>query len=230
MALKLFGVAIVRERLLSIVDRFDFVAHEPTFGPGRFDTFNPAKALLNWDFASLPARERIGVVDFPSVWMQAPKRGMQLHWDGNNDKVEERNRSLQARLLKPASSGSRATMNQARTLLERRASRVVWTPALNQLRRDLPNDLILERLEARTNESEDAFSGLQLSGRLRVGKNVEPVVECLDRLSASPAYRAYFTKGKLERVDTSQDVARFVITCPLIRPASSDTAGEAGGG
>ncbi len=83
----------MRERLLSIVDRFDFVAHEPTFGPGRFDTFNPAKALLNWDFDSLPERERIGVVDFPSVWMQAPKRGMQLHWDGNNDKVEERNRS-----------------------------------------------------------------------------------------------------------------------------------------
>ena len=93
LALKLVGVAIVRERLLSIVDRFDFVAHEPTFGPGRFDTFNPAKALLNWNFDDLPERERIGVVDFPSVWMQAPKRGMRLHWDGNNDKVEERNRS-----------------------------------------------------------------------------------------------------------------------------------------
>jgi mono/diheme cytochrome c family protein len=93
MALKLVGVAIVRERLLSIVDRFDFVAHSPRYGPGRFDTFNPAKALLNWDFDALPERERIGVVDFPSVWMQAPKRGMQLHWDGNNDKVEERNRS-----------------------------------------------------------------------------------------------------------------------------------------
>ncbi len=93
LALKLFGVAIVRERLLSIVDRFDFVAHSPTYGPGRFDTFNPAKALLNWNFDALPERERIGVVDFPSVWMQAPKRGMQLHWDGNNDKVEERNRS-----------------------------------------------------------------------------------------------------------------------------------------
>ena len=93
LALKLFGVAIVRERLLTIVDRFDFVAHSPTFGPGRFDTFNPAKALMNWDFDALPARERIGVVDFPSVWLQGPKRGMQLHWDGNSVKVEERNRS-----------------------------------------------------------------------------------------------------------------------------------------
>ena len=48
---KFVGVGMVRERLLAIVDRFDdFVRHEPTFGPGRFDTFNPAKALLNWDF------------------------------------------------------------------------------------------------------------------------------------------------------------------------------------
>jgi mono/diheme cytochrome c family protein len=94
LALRTVGVGIVRERLLAIVDRFDdFVAHEPTFGPGRFDTFNPAKALLNWDFEKLPAAERIGVVDFPSVWMQEPKEGMQLHWDGNNSKVSERNRS-----------------------------------------------------------------------------------------------------------------------------------------
>ena len=93
LALKTVAVAIVRERLLSIIDRFDFVAHSPAFGPGRYDTFNPAKALLNWDFDDLPPRERIGVVDFPSIWMQGAKRGMQLHWDGNNTRVEERNRS-----------------------------------------------------------------------------------------------------------------------------------------
>ena len=94
LALKFVGVGIVRERLLAIVDRFDdFVHNEPTFGPGRFDTFNPAKALLNWNFEDLPERERIGVVDFPSVFMQGPKQGMQLHWDGNNSKVSERNRS-----------------------------------------------------------------------------------------------------------------------------------------
>ena len=40
-----------------------------------------------------PKRERIGVVDFPSVFLQGPKEGMQLHWDGNNTKVSERNRS-----------------------------------------------------------------------------------------------------------------------------------------
>ncbi len=94
LALRIAGVAIVRERLLSIVDRFDdFVGHEPEFGPGRFDTFNPARVLMNYDFAEVPEEARIGVVDFPSVWMQGPKTGMRLHWDGNNDKVSERNRS-----------------------------------------------------------------------------------------------------------------------------------------
>ncbi len=94
MAMKFIAVPIVRERLLTIVDRFeDFVHREPTFGPGRFDTFNPAKALLNWNFNDLPEAELIGVVDFPSVWMQGQKEGMQLHWDGNNTKVSERNRS-----------------------------------------------------------------------------------------------------------------------------------------
>ena len=93
-ALKLVGVGMVRERLLSIVDRFDdFVVHEPAFGPGRFDTFNPAKALMNWDFEALPEAEMIGVVDFPSIFLQGAKEGMQLHWDGNNSKVSERNRS-----------------------------------------------------------------------------------------------------------------------------------------
>ncbi len=94
LAIRYVGVGLVRERLLAIVDRFEaFVHHEPTFGPGRFDTFNPAKALLNWNLADLPERERIGVVDFPSVFMQDAKTGMQLHWDGNNTKVSERNRS-----------------------------------------------------------------------------------------------------------------------------------------
>lgn len=94
LALKFVGVGIVRERLIAIVDRFeDFVVHQPTFGPGRFDTFSPAKALFNWNIAALPERERIGVNDFPSIWMQGAKEGMQLHWDGNNSKVSERNRS-----------------------------------------------------------------------------------------------------------------------------------------
>ena len=38
-------------------------------------------------------KELHGNVDFPSVWHQGPRKGMQLHWDGNNTSVDERNLS-----------------------------------------------------------------------------------------------------------------------------------------
>jgi hypothetical protein len=40
-----------------------------------------------------PAAELIGNADFPSVWNQRWKAGLQLHWDGNNTAVDERNLS-----------------------------------------------------------------------------------------------------------------------------------------
>lgn len=93
LALRLLGIYQVRERILTIAQRFAFAQEEPQFGPGRFDTFSPAKALLNWPLDMLPDHEKIGVVDFPSIWLQGQREGLQLHWDGNNTKVEERNRS-----------------------------------------------------------------------------------------------------------------------------------------
>lgn len=93
MALRLIGVKQMKELILGISERFEFTQDEPAFGPGRFDTFSPAKALMNWPRENIPPHERIGVVDFPSIWLQEDKRGMWLHWDGNNNKLEERNRS-----------------------------------------------------------------------------------------------------------------------------------------
>lgn len=93
LALRFVGIYQVRERILTIARRFRFAQSEPAFGPGRFDTFSPAKALLNWPLEQIPEHERIGVVDFPSIWLQRQRDGMQLHWDGNNTKLEERNRS-----------------------------------------------------------------------------------------------------------------------------------------
>jgi hypothetical protein len=83
----------IREAIVTARYRFRFLNMQPTAGPGRFDTWNPAKALLNWKFEDLPERERVGINDFPSIWLQAPREGMRLHWDGNNDSVDERNRS-----------------------------------------------------------------------------------------------------------------------------------------
>jgi len=66
----------------------------PDWGRGRVDTFNPYKAIqFNWPLGKLPRPELIGASDFPSLWNQAPREGLQLHWDGDNDSVDERNLS-----------------------------------------------------------------------------------------------------------------------------------------
>ncbi len=76
-ALKFVGIGMARERLLAIVDRFDdFVHNEPTFGPGRFDTFNPAKALLNWEFDRDPREPSASASSIsPPSSCRAPRRG-----------------------------------------------------------------------------------------------------------------------------------------------------------
>jgi mono/diheme cytochrome c family protein len=93
LALEYYGIGFMQQRLLMIADLFRFTDREPDYGPGRVDTFSPPKALLAFPMAKVPEREWIGTTDFPSVWMQRPRQGMQLHWDGNNTSVDERNRS-----------------------------------------------------------------------------------------------------------------------------------------
>src|SRR3954463_9735183 len=69
-------------------------AHSSRWGRGRVDTFNPYKAIqFNWDLSRLSEQEAIGASDFPSIWNQKPRQGMHLHWDGDNDSVDERNLS-----------------------------------------------------------------------------------------------------------------------------------------
>jgi mono/diheme cytochrome c family protein len=66
----------------------------PRWGRGRVDTFNPYKAVqFNWDLNKLPPDELVGASDYPSLWNQQPREGMHLHWDGDNDSVDERNLS-----------------------------------------------------------------------------------------------------------------------------------------
>ena len=90
------AVALLRERLLILESRFAFMLARPDWGPGRVDTFGSAKALFNFPMDQAPESELTGVTDFPSIWLQGPRKAklMQLHWDGNNTKVEERNRSV----------------------------------------------------------------------------------------------------------------------------------------
>jgi mono/diheme cytochrome c family protein len=62
----------------------------PPQGPGRVDTFNPYKALFGFAMASDTG---VGTADLPSLWNQKIRDGLWLHWDGNNDRVTERNKS-----------------------------------------------------------------------------------------------------------------------------------------
>jgi hypothetical protein len=82
------GLISTRERLLPLFDL------QPAWGPGRVDTFNPYK-LIQFDIGAdnLTPAERVGVADLPAVFEQGPRAGMNLHWDGNNASLAERNLS-----------------------------------------------------------------------------------------------------------------------------------------
>jgi mono/diheme cytochrome c family protein len=72
----------------------ELIAGQPAWGPGRVDTFNPYKVLqFGRSWAEFTEAERIGVADFPSIFLQGPRDGMELHWDGNNSSLKERNLS-----------------------------------------------------------------------------------------------------------------------------------------
>jgi hypothetical protein len=117
----------MRSRILFLRDRFQFLEREPPCGPGRFDTFNPPKVLMNFPMDGLPRAEHIGLCDFPSVWNQGKREGMWLHWDGNNNSVAERNRSASfgtaRRRRRSTASPCSAAPIGIRPSIRRRASR-----------------------------------------------------------------------------------------------------------
>lgn len=59
----------------------------PVQGPGRTDTFNPTKINV----FHMADDGTIGTVDLPQIWNQALRRNLWLHWDGNNNRLEDRN-------------------------------------------------------------------------------------------------------------------------------------------
>jgi len=86
----------LRAQVLNLRNRIAPVLSDgvPRWGRGRVDTFNPYKSIqFNWPLEQLPPSELVGAADYPSLWNQAPREGMQLHWDGDNDSVDERNLS-----------------------------------------------------------------------------------------------------------------------------------------
>lgn len=90
-------IPTVRDELLKRrAQLLPLLAVQPPWGPGRVDTFNPYKLLtFGKSLDDLEPRERIGPADLPSIWLQGPRGDaeMQLHWDGNNRSLAERNLS-----------------------------------------------------------------------------------------------------------------------------------------
>ncbi|MFK7943233.1 MAG: hypothetical protein AB8B85_10020 [Paracoccaceae bacterium] len=88
----------MRDRLQEREKRNDFIFAEDytRFLPGRVNTFDTFKVeqfryFYDREGVSRTRDEMFGIVDFPSVWNQAPRDGLWLHWDGNQSSVRERN-------------------------------------------------------------------------------------------------------------------------------------------
>jgi hypothetical protein len=100
------ALTLTRDMILYLDNLVGFSVRQPPWGPGRTDTFTPAKNYAgdNWRH-TMPdyfhtgkvGSDTLGTADLPSIWLQGPRkvrsdgRQMELHWDGNNDTVEERN-------------------------------------------------------------------------------------------------------------------------------------------
>jgi mono/diheme cytochrome c family protein len=82
----------MREQMLSLPQRTSFLDFA-SWGPGRNDTFGADKAFFRFPMDHADPSELAGTADLPSIWNQGPRQDghMGLHWDGNNDKVGERN-------------------------------------------------------------------------------------------------------------------------------------------
>ncbi|MGL4880108.1 MAG: cytochrome c, partial [Waterburya sp.] len=91
-----------RDALINQASQFSFLNRQSAYGPGRVDTFSSYKTRqFGFESDRLDDKEINGIADFPSVWQQQPREGMQLHWDGNNTSVDERNNSAALALVTP---------------------------------------------------------------------------------------------------------------------------------
>jgi mono/diheme cytochrome c family protein len=90
LAYRYFVIPRTKKALVQLNRDFAWMDSRPDLGPGRVDTFNPYKVYLGMDISRDTS---IGTVHLPSLWNQAIRRAMSLHWDGNNSSLEERNKS-----------------------------------------------------------------------------------------------------------------------------------------
>lgn len=89
-------VPLMRDALQEQQQRLSVFLEEdyPPWGPGRvntFDVFKYDQFNAYYEAHDEPITEKYGIVDNPSIWNQARRDSLWLHWDGNNDSAVERN-------------------------------------------------------------------------------------------------------------------------------------------
>jgi hypothetical protein len=82
-------IEATKRALLEQAQALSFMESRPELGPGRVDTFNPYKVLFFHQ--DMENDTSIGTAKFPAVWNQKLKEGLWMHWDGNNNSLDERN-------------------------------------------------------------------------------------------------------------------------------------------
>jgi len=80
-------IPVTKHGLLTQKIAYSWQDSRPTQGRGRVDTFNPTK----FNVFHMPDDGTIGTVDLPQIWNQRPRENLYLHWDGNNNQLQERN-------------------------------------------------------------------------------------------------------------------------------------------
>jgi mono/diheme cytochrome c family protein len=89
---RFFAIPRTKEGILERDRRIAWFDSRPPQGPGRVDTFNPYKAMFA-ESRNFEIDDTVGTADLPSLWNQRMREGLWLHWDGNNNSVDERNKS-----------------------------------------------------------------------------------------------------------------------------------------
>jgi mono/diheme cytochrome c family protein len=89
---RFFAIGRTRDGILERDPRIAWFDKRPPQGPGRVDTFNPYKEMFA-EATHFDTDDTVGTADLPSLWNQRMRQGLWLHWDGNNDSVDERNKS-----------------------------------------------------------------------------------------------------------------------------------------
>lgn len=83
-------IYVYKRRVRCLEQEFAFLKDMPEFGPGRVETWTPYKRTFI--DPALPVSVA-GITDFPPIWNQRQREDLklQLHWDGNNAELRERN-------------------------------------------------------------------------------------------------------------------------------------------